>query len=218
MRESIASRRLRASEIVRRLHLEYPSVRIALDFETPFQLLIATILAAQCTDARVNLVTPELFHRYPTPASFLEGPIEELQELIYQTGFFRQKAKSIRGACKVLVEEFNGEIPRTMEELLRLPGVGRKTANVILGNCFGIPGIVVDTHVKRISNLLRLVKEDDPDRIEAGLMKVVDKEHWIILGHLIATHGRTICVARRPRCGECVIADLCPGNMSAQRR
>lgn len=217
MPESLISRKRRAAEIVRRLEAQYPSAEIALHYQTPFQLLVATILAAQCTDERVNMVTPTLFQRYPTPAAFLETPIEDLERMIFQTGFYRNKAKSIRGACEMIVEEFGGNVPGTMEELLRLPGVGRKTANVLLGHCFNTPGIVVDTHVKRISNLLGLVKSDDPKKIEQKLMTVIPGEKWIIFSHLLATHGRAVCVARRPKCAVCVVADLCPGKTQPLR-
>lgn len=212
MPESLTSRTTRAAEIVRRLEQEYPDAEIALHFRTPFELLVATILAAQCTDERVNMVTPTLFQRYPTPTAFLDAPIEDLERMIFQTGFYRNKAKSIRGACALILEEYGGEVPSTMDELLRIPGVGRKTANVLLGHCFDTPGLVVDTHVKRISNLLRLARSEDPEKIERQLMKVLSKEKWIRFSHLIATHGRAVCVARRPKCEQCVIADLCPGR------
>ncbi len=209
-RESLSDRRERALEIIRILEETYPDSRIALDYQTPFQLLIATILAAQCTDARVNMVTPGLFEQYPTPQAFLDAPVEELEQAIYSTGFYRNKAKSIRSACRTLVEKFGGEVPSTMEELLELGGVGRKTANVLLGHCFGVPGIVVDTHVKRIGNLLGLAKSDDPVKIEAQLEKVIPKQKWVKFGHLIADHGRAICIARRPKCGQCPLAIVCP--------
>lgn len=212
MSESLTSRKVRAAEIVRRLEREYPAAGIALRYRTPFQLLVATILAAQCTDERVNMVTPALFERYLTPESFLEGSIEELEGMIFQTGFYRNKAKSIRGACTVITRDFGGEVPGTMEDLLRLPGVGRKTANVLLGHCFGTPGVVVDTHVRRISNLMKLARSEDPEEIERGLMKVLPKEKWVLFSHLIATHGRAVCIARRPQCAMCAVADLCPGR------
>ena len=168
--ESLQSKRKRAAHIVDILEREHPGAEIALHYQTPFQLLIATILSAQCTDARVNMVTPALFQKFPTPQAFLDAPIEELEQAIFSTGFYRNKARSIRNACGILAEEFGAEVPSTMEELLRLPGVGRKTANVLLGHCFGTPGVVVDTHVKRISNLLRLADSDDPEKIEQQLM------------------------------------------------
>jgi endonuclease-3 len=210
IRESKAARRERAAEILATLERRYPESRIALNYETPFQLLVATILAAQCTDARVNMVTPGLFERWPAPRDFVEASQEELEQAIFTTGFFRNKAKAIRGASAALVERFGGEVPRTMEELTSIPGIGRKSANVILGHCFGVPGMVVDTHVKRIANLLGLVDADDPEKIEHALEPLFPPEKWTKLGHLMQDFGREICVARRPRCGECPIAPLCP--------
>ncbi|MBS1910771.1 MAG: endonuclease III [Bacteroidetes bacterium] len=209
----MSARRKRASEIVRILSETYPGAHIALNFGTPFQLLVATILAAQCTDVRVNMVTPELFRKYPTPQAFLDAQVEELEQAIFSTGFYRNKAKAIRAACAALIDRFGGEVPSTMDDLLSLPGVGRKTANVLLGHCFGTPGIVVDTHVKRISNLLGLVHNEDPVKIEFELMEVVPKESWVPFSHLLADHGRAICIARRPRCQVCPIAPLCPSAM-----
>jgi endonuclease-3 len=209
-RESQKSRRERALRIVDILEETYPQSEIALHYETPFQLLVATILAAQCTDARVNTVTPGLFEKYPSPQAFLDAPVEELEQSIFSTGFYRNKAKSIRNACAVLLENFGGEVPSTMEGLLTLPGVGRKTANVLLGHCFQTPGIVVDTHVKRISNLLGLVDSEDPEKIEEQLMGILPQEKWVRFSHLLANHGRAICIARRPQCGICPIALLCP--------
>lgn len=210
--ESLQSKRKRAAHIVDILEREHPDAEIALHYQTPFQLLIATILSAQCTDARVNMVTPALFQKFPTPQAFLDAPIEELEQAIFSTGFYRNKARSIRNACGILAEEFGGEVPGTMEELLRLPGVGRKTANVLLGHCFGTPGVVVDTHVKRISNLLRLADSDDPEKIEAQLMKVIDRGKWVRFSHLIAEHGRAICIARRPNCSACPVSQFCPSR------
>ncbi len=210
LRESLKARRERTAEIIRVLEETYPNSRIALNFETPFQLLIATILAAQCTDARVNMVTPVLFAEYPDPRAFVDAPQEELEKAIFSTGFYRNKAKSIKATSAALLERFNGEVPGTMEELVSLPGVGRKTANVLLGHCFNAPGIVVDTHVKRISNLLGLVATEDPEKIEYALLEVVPLEKQVKFSHLLADHGRAICVARRPKCGICPIAHLCP--------
>ncbi len=217
-RESTASLQNRVAEIVHRLENEYPGAEIALRYETPFQLLIATILSAQCTDARVNIVTRDLFKDSPTPEAFLALSTEALERMIFQTGFYRNKAKSIRGACAAIVEEFGGEVPGAMESLLRLPGVGRKTANVLLGHCFDTPGIVVDTHVNRISNLLGLVKNNNPDEIEEKLMKIVAKKKWVRFSHLLASHGRAVCVARRPKCNTCILADLCPGRKGGSTR
>jgi endonuclease-3 len=208
--ESKTKRRERTAAIVHTLEETYPQAQIALRYESPFQLLVATILAAQCTDARVNTVTPALFAKYPTPRAFLDAPQEELEQAIFSTGFYRNKAKSIRNACTMLLERFGGEVPGDMESLLELPGVGRKTANVLLGHCFEVPGIVVDTHVKRISNLLGLVDSEDPDKIELELMEVVPPEKWVRYSHLVAEHGRQICVARRPHCSRCPLFDLCP--------
>lgn len=208
--ESKKKRRERTTAIVGILEETYPEAQIALRFDSPFQLLVATILAAQCTDARVNTVTPGLFAKYPTPQSFLDAPQEEIEQAIFSTGFYRNKAKSIRNACAMLIEQFGGEVPSNMEQLLELPGVGRKTANVLLGHCFEVPGIVVDTHVKRISNLLGLVDSDDPDKIELELLEVVPQEKWVRYSHLIAEHGRQICIARRPHCSRCPLYELCP--------
>ncbi|MCC7437118.1 MAG: endonuclease III [Armatimonadetes bacterium] len=209
---SLQNNRKRAAQIVDILEREHPNAQIALHYQTPFQLLIATILSAQCTDARVNMVTPALFQKFPTPQAFLDAPIEELEQAIFSTGFYRNKARSIRNACGILAEKFGGEVPCTMEELLQLPGVGRKTANVLLGHCFGIPGVVVDTHVKRISNLLRLADSDDPEKIEEQLMKVLDRGKWVRFSHLLAEHGRAVCIARRPKCEVCPVGELCPSR------
>ncbi len=210
MPESQKVKRERTAAIIAALERTYPEAGIALRYESPFQLLIATILSAQCTDERVNMVTPGLFEKYPTPQAFLDAPVEELEQAIFSTGFYRNKAKSIRGACMALLEIHDGQVPETMEELTKLPGVGRKTANVLLGHCFEVPGIVVDTHVKRISTLLGLVDSANPDVIEKELEEVVPSEKWVKFSHLLAEHGRAICIARRPKCAECPIAVLCP--------
>lgn len=202
----------RAAEVVSILERAYPDSQCALHFCSPFQLLIATILSAQCTDERVNQVTPGLFEKYPSPRDFLNAPQEELEHAIYSTGFYRNKAKSIRGACQALIERHEGEVPGTMEELLEVPGVGRKTANVLLGHCFGVPGIVVDTHVKRIANLLGLADSQNPDIIEKQLEEVVPKGKWVLFSHLLADHGRAVCIARRPKCDECPVSLLCPSS------
>jgi endonuclease-3 len=210
IRESKAARRERAARILSTLEEIYPESKIALNYETPFQLLVATILAAQCTDARVNMVTPALFERYPTPRAFAEADQEELERMIFTTGFYRNKAKAIRSASAAIVERFGGEVPTTMDELLTIPGIGRKSANVILGHCFDTPGMVVDTHVKRIANLLGLVDVDDPEKIEQALMPLFPPEKWTRLGHLFQDFGRATCVARRPKCSECQLAPICP--------
>ncbi len=200
----------RAEKIYRALEVEYPHARPALDFGTPFELLIATILSAQCTDARVNMVTPGLFGKYTSAKDFALANQEELQEAIRSTGFYRQKAKSIIGCCTAIVETFDGEVPRRMEDLLTLPGVGRKTANVLLGNAFGIPGIAVDTHVGRLAARLGFTNEEDPTEIEFDLMNVFPKKNWTHLCHLLMAHGRKICGARLPKCDSCVVSGSCP--------
>jgi endonuclease-3 len=209
-RESQKKKRERAAEIVTILKDHYPAVDIALDFDSPFQLIIATILSAQCTDERVNKVTPGLFKKWNTPRDFVNADIEKLKEAIHSTGFFNQKAKSIVNCCRALLDNFNGEVPADFDDLASLPGVGRKTASVVAGNAFGIPAIAVDTHVKRLSNKLGLVNEKNPDKIEAGLKEIISENDWIIFSHLLATHGRNICKARKPLCRECPLADHCP--------
>jgi len=208
----------RAKEIFILLKKEYPDTKIALDFSTPFQLLIATILSAQCTDARVNLVTEKLFIKLKTPADFLSITQEELEKEIFSTGFYKQKAKSIQNCCKALVENHNGEVPKDFDALTNLAGVGRKTASVVLGNAFGIPAIAVDTHVKRLSNLLGFINSDDPKKIEYRLKELLRNKDWTIAGHLLMNHGRKICIARRPKCDECKLAELCPGAVSATKQ
>ncbi len=200
----------RALKILSRLKKNYPDVKPALNFKTPFQLLVATILSAQCTDDRVNIVTKDLFKKYKTPADYLRVPDEELEKDIYSTGFYRQKAKSIKQCCKALVEKYNGKVPDDFDKLTKLPGVGRKTASVVAGNAFGIPAIAVDTHVRRLSNLLGFIDSKNPDKIEERLKELFPKKDWINLSHWLATHGRRICIARRPKCNECFLADLCP--------
>jgi endonuclease III len=210
-RESAVARAERAGAIFHRLHQEYPDARCALDHGDAYQLLVATILSAQCTDARVNMVAPAFFARFPTPGDLARADRAEVEDLIRSTGFFRNKTRSLLGMAQALVAEHRGEVPRTMEELKVLPGVGRKTANVILGNAYGInEGITVDTHVTRLSRLLGLTRHDDPVRIEQDLMPLFPREHWALLSHLLITHGRRVCVARRPRCADCVVAELCP--------
>jgi endonuclease-3 len=200
-----------APEILSRLKELYPDARCALEYRNAYELLCATILSAQCTDVRVNLVTPTLFSRYPTPFELARADPGEVEEIIKSTGFFRNKAKSLIGMAQAVVADHNGEIPRTMEELRRLPGVGRKTANVVLGNAYNInEGVTVDTHVARLSGLLGLSVEQDPVKIEQDLMRLFPQEDWGLLSHLLIFHGRQVCIARRPRCAECVLARLCP--------
>ena len=186
--------------------------RCYLNHENAWQLLIATILSAQCTDARVNLVTADLFRKYTDVAAFAAADLKELEKDIHSTGFYHNKAKNIIACCKDLIEKFGGEVPESLEDLTSLAGVGRKTANVIRGNIYHEPSIVVDTHVKRISRKLGLTKAEDPEKIEYDLMKVLPKDHWILWNIHIITLGRTVCIARRPRCGECFLRDDCPGR------
>jgi endonuclease-3 len=210
-RESRPARRRRTEKIVERLKEEYPNARCALTHDSPLQLTVATILSAQCTDKRVNEVTPDLFNRYPRAEDYAGAEIDELEQMIRSTGFFRNKARSLVGLGQALEERHEGEVPRTMHELTKLPGVGRKTANVVLGNAFGIDeGIVVDTHVGRLSRRLLLTAEEDPVRVEQDLMGLVPRSDWTLWAHLLIEHGRNVCRARKPVCGECVLADLCP--------
>jgi endonuclease III len=212
-RESAAARRERTAEIVRRLGAMYPESRCSLDHRNPFELVVATVLSAQCTDARVNQVTPALFARYPTPVHLAAAEPEELEEIIRSTGFFRSKAKALLGLGAALHERHGGTVPAEMEELVRLPGVGRKTANVVLGVAFGkAEGVVVDTHVKRIANRLGLTRHDDPERIEQDLVKLLPPEDRVIFTHRVIDHGRAVCVARRPRCEICDLNDICPSS------
>ena len=204
----------RVRRIIRLLKRAYPDAKCSLNHSNAFELLIATILSAQCTDARVNIVTQDLFRKYRRPEDYLKVSDKELQRDIRTTGFFRNKTKSIQGACKMLMEEFGGQVPQTMEELLKLPGVARKTGNVVLGVAFGIAaGIVVDTHVSRLSQRLRLTRQKDPGKIEQELMELVPRKDWIIFSHLLIFHGRRVCKARRPLCEECVVEKLCPSSM-----
>ncbi len=200
----------RVNEILRRLDKHYPNATCALHHNSAWELLVATILSAQCTDVRVNMVTPVLFEKYPTPEAFAALQPEELEDDIRSTGFFRNKSKSVVGAARKLIGEFSGQVPRTMDELLQLPGVARKTANVVLGTWYKIAdGVVVDTHVQRISRRLELTKHDDPQKIEQDLMKVIPRDKWIIFAHQIILHGRALCIARKPKCADCPLEDLC---------
>ena len=201
----------RTTEIIKRLKKAYPDAHCALNHSNAFELLIATILSAQCTDERVNIVTADLFRKYRGPRDYLKVPQSQLERDIHSTGFFRNKSKNIQAACKRIVEEYGGKVPDSMEELLTLPGVARKTANVVLGNAFGIAsGIVVDTHVARLSQRLGLTKSETAEKIETDLRELVPKKHWIMFSHWLITHGRRICQARKPKCRECVLAKVCP--------
>ena len=204
----------RAAEVYARLARAYPEAHCALDHRNAFELLVATILSAQCTDKRVNMVTPTLFARYPDAASLAAARQEDVEELIRSTGFFRSKTTNLIAMSNALVDRHGGEVPREMESLVKLPGVGRKTANVVLGNAFGInEGIVVDTHVARLSNRLGFVAEDDPVKIETALIPLFPRHDWTMLSHLLIEHGRQICDARKPRCGVCPVRDLCPSAL-----
>lgn len=199
-----------AKKIFDLLKMEYPEAKSALDFTNPLELLIATILSAQSTDARVNIVTKDLFKKYRSPENYLSVPDDELEKDIFSTGFYKQKAKSIKKCCQVLIENYGGKVPADFDELVKLPGVGRKTASVVAGNVFGIPAVAVDTHVIRLSNLLGFVSTKDPEKIEMKLKDLLPEDDWIKSSHWLATHGRRICIARRPKCLECVLGQLCP--------
>ena len=212
-RETAAARKERVAEIIARLHAEYPEARISLEFDNPYELIVATILSAQCTDERVNMVTPALFKRFAAPEDLAGARPEVVEEMIRSTGFFRNKTKSLLGMANAVVDRHQGRIPDTMEELVRLPGVGRKTANVVLGNAFGIDeGIVVDTHVTRLSNRLGLTRQQDAVKIEQDLVRIVPQEEWTEIAHLFIHHGRAVCKAPTPRCEQCVLSDICPSS------
>lgn len=200
----------RARRLQRGLDKLYPDAHCALRHENPLQLLIATILSAQCTDTRVNLVTPALFARYPDARAFAGADIHELERAVQSTGFFRNKARNIQACCKILVEKHGGQVPRTMDELFPLPGIGRKTANVILGNAYGVPGITVDTHVGRLSQRMGLTKHDDPVKVERDLMEIIPTKDWTMFSHRMIFHGRQVCFARNPNCAGCLLAKDCP--------
>jgi len=204
----------RIDEIIRRLHRAYPDAICALDHNNAFELMVATILSAQCTDERVNKVTPALFARYPTPLAFAEADITELEQAVHSTGFYRNKAKNIKTAAQRLVQVYGGEVPTSMDELLTLAGVARKTANVVLGTAFGIAdGVVVDTHVRRLSNRLGLTTHDDPEKIERDLMALLPRTEWVGFAHRLILHGRQICDARKPNCALCTLNELCPSAL-----
>jgi len=211
-RKKVAPKRERIRPIVERLKAAHPDATIALRFRSDLELLVSVMLSAQTTDVNVNRVTERLFEKYRRPEDYLAVPVEELERDIYATGFFRQKAKSLRGTMKMLVEEFDGQIPRRLEELVRLPGVARKTANVVAAELGEPQGIVVDTHVRRLSQRLGLTREEDPVKIERDLTRLVRREEWGLFPHLLIWHGRRVCIARRPLCEECVLSDLCPSS------
>lgn len=207
----ISDRKTRTAEIIKRLKKAYPDAHCALNHTSPFELLIATILSAQCTDERVNIVTADLFRKYRGPEDFVKASQEELERDIHSTGFFRNKAKNIKAASQRLIEVYGGNIPQTMDEILTLGGVARKTGNVVLGNAFGIAsGVVVDTHVSRLSQRLGLTEEKTPEKIERDLQELVPKKDWVMFSHWLIFHGRQVCNARKPKCLECVLADICP--------
>jgi endonuclease-3 len=211
-RTPAATLRRRAREAARLLREAYPDSACALGHADALQLLVATILSAQCTDARVNQVTPGLFRRWPDAAALVLAPLEELAETVHSCGYHNQKARAIQGACRMIVAEHGGRVPDSLEELVRLPGVGRKTANCVLGTCHGKPALVVDTHMIRILGLLGLVDSRDPERIERTMMELLPPEEWVAFTHRVIDHGRAVCVARRPRCGDCVLAGICPSR------
>jgi endonuclease-3 len=203
----------KTDEVIARLKDEYPEADTTLDYETPYELLVATVLSAQCTDERVNSVTPDLFEEYPTPEAMAEAEQEEVEELVRPTGFYRRKARHLREGARTLVQEFDGEVPRNVKDLTRVEGVGRKTANVVVSNAFGThEGIAVDTHVQRLSQRIGLVDTDDRDEIERALREKVPQEEWGLVSHLLIFHGRATCTARNPDCEDCVLEDICPSS------
>ncbi len=204
----------RASEVLKRLQVSIPNPRVELKHNSPFELIIATILSAQCTDERVNQVTPLLFQRWPDPAALARALPEEVEEVVRPTGFYRNKARSIQACSRHLVERFGGAVPQTMEELVSLPGVGRKTANLILGECFGKPGIIVDTHVGRVARRLQLTDKQDAEEVEMDLQKLLPKKDWSPGSSRMLLHGRYVCLAKKPRCADCTLASLCPSAFS----
>ena len=202
----------RISEIIRRLRSAYPEATCSLTYKSPHELLVSTILSAQCTDKRVNQVTPGLFLKYRSVIDFAEANETELAQDIHSCGYHNQKARAIKRSSQIICEDYRGEVPNTLEELVKLPGVGRKTANCVLGTAFGIPSVVIDTHMIRIMNLLQFTQSRSPEKIEQDIMLIAQKDAWINLTHLIIEHGRAICISRRPRCGDCLINDLCPSS------
>ena len=211
-RRRVAPAKKRIGSLIERLSAEHPDAKIALRFDSDFELLIAVMLSAQTTDVNVNRVTERLFRKYRRPEDYLAVPIEELEQDVYATGFYRQKARSIQGSMRELMDEFGGRVPRTIDELVRLPGVARKTANVVAAELGEAQGIVVDTHVRRLAQRLALTREQDPVKIEKDLARLVPREHWRLFPHLLIWHGRRVCMARRPVCERCVVEDLCPSS------
>jgi endonuclease-3 len=211
-RETVRQQRERAAAVVAELHRSYPDARTELDFGTPFQLLIATLLSAQATDVSVNAATPALFARYPDPYALAAANAEEVEPLIARIGLFRTKAKNAVATARILCDQYGGEVPNSLEALVALPGVGRKTANVVVSNAFGTPAIAVDTHVGRLARRLRFSPAADPDRVERDLQKLFPSEQWIFLHHSLILHGRRVCAARKPACGSCSLAELCPSR------
>lgn len=216
IKKGLGEQRTRAEAILLRLREAYPGLKVSLNFETPLDLLVATILSAQCTDARVNEVTKDLFRKYRTCEDYLRVPVEELEQDVHSCGFYRQKTKSIRETSRSILDVCGGEVPGTMEELLRLRGVGRKTANIILSTCHGQQAVIVDTHCKRVAHRLGFTRNTDPEKIEQDLMKVWPEPCWTDLSHALVLHGRNVCVAGRPRCSQCVVRELCPFPDSAE--
>ena len=208
---TVSDAKRHAAQVVRRLGRQYPDATCSLDFQTPLELLVATILSAQCTDDRVNRVTKGLFRKYATAADYASAPLSGLERDIQSTGFFRNKARHIQGCCRALVERYHGKVPKQIEELTELPGIGRKTANVVLGTAFAIAsGVVVDTHVARVSRRLGLTRQKDPEKIERDLMELVPESQWIALSHRMIQHGRRCCTARKPNCPDCTLLSICP--------
>ena len=210
--ETISNQRKRMANIISRLKKEYPDSRCSLIFESPFQLLVSTILSAQCTDERVNKVAHKLFLKYPSVEDFNNLKLDTIKKEIYSTGFYNNKAKSIKNMAKAVIEGHGGQLPDNLEDMVKLPGVGRKTANVVLGNIYNIPSVVVDTHVTRIANLLEFVQTRNAIKIERQLMNIINRNEWTLFAHLLIDHGRAVCIANRPRCQSCTIAALCPSN------
>lgn len=212
MKESQAQLKVRVQKVINLLKKKYPDAHCALNHENAYQLLIATILSAQCTDERVNKVTPALFKKFPTPDKMAKAKVEDIEELVRSTGFYKNKAKNIKACCEQIVTQHKGNVPQTMDELHALPGVGRKTANVVLGNVFGVPSMVVDTHVTRLSNKLGFVKGTDAVKLELALQKIMPESEWTMYSHYIIYHGRQVCKARNPACETCFLEKLCPKN------